>query len=184
MSKKKREKKTIKPKETIKKLKPEVQSPLFQMSKRSFLGGILAVAAFAVCSQFANWMVGGAFARAFLLVGGFKLDFSLRRWNYAANLLWGLLAMALTSIMPCALVDTKPKSMGWDHALLNLLCVTIVCGVVFILTAKFKLSVVLSSVGLTILAVVNGLVYQFRGNELTPMDIMSAGTAMNVAGQY
>ena len=32
MSKKKREKKTIKPKETIKKLKPEVQSPLFQMS--------------------------------------------------------------------------------------------------------------------------------------------------------
>ena len=184
MSKKKREKKTIKPKETIKKLKPEVQSPLFQMSKRSFLGGLLAIAAFAVCSQFANWMVGGAFALAFLLVGGFKLDFSLRRWNYAANLLWGLLAMALTSIMPCALVDTKPKSMGWDHALLNLLCVTIVCGVVFILTAKFKLSVVLSSVGLTILAVVNGLVYQFRGNELTPMDIMSAGTAMNVAGQY
>lgn len=184
MSKKKREKKTIKPKEAIKKLKPEVQSPLFQMSKRSFLGGLLAIGAFAVCSQFANWMVGLAFAVGFLLAGGFKLDFSLRRWNYAANLLWGLLAMALTSIMPCALVDTKPKSMGWDHALLNLLCVTIVCGVVFILTAKFKLSVVLSSVGLTILAVVNGLVYQFRGNELTPMDIMSAGTAMNMAGQY
>lgn len=164
--------------------KPENRSPLFQMSKRSFLGGLLAIAAFGACSKFASWPVGLAFALGFLLAGGLKLDFPRRLWNYAVNLAWGLLAMVLTSIMPCALVDTKPTSMGWDHALLNLLCVTIVCGVLLIFTAKFKLSVVLSSVGLTILAVINGLVYQFRGNELTPMDIMSAGTAMNVAGQY
>ena len=178
---KKKEKKQMKKEKAP---KPENRSPLFQMSKRSFLGGLLAIAAFGACSQFASWIVGLAFGVGFLLASGLKLNFARRWWDYTANLLWGLLAMALTSIMPCALVDTKPTSMGWDHALLNLLCVTIVCGVVFILTAKFKLSVVLSSLGLTILAVVNGLVYQFRGNELTPMDIMSAGTAMNVAGQY
>ena len=183
MSKQKKEKKPMK-KEKTKKPKPENRSPLFQMSKRSFLGGILAIAAFAACSQLAFWPVGLAFAVAFLLAGGLKLDLPRIRWNYAVNLLWGLLTMALTSIMPCAMVDTKPKSMGWDHALLNLLCVTIVCGVVLILTGKFKLSVAISSVGLSILAVANGLVYQFRGNELTPMDIMSAGTALNVASQY
>ena len=183
MSKQKNEKKPVK-KEKTKKAKPEARPPLLRMSKRTFLGGLLAIAAFAVCMEFANWMVGAVFALGFLLAGGLKLDFPRRGLNYTANLLWGLLALALTSIMPCALVDTKPKSMGWDHALLNLLCVTIVCGVILLLTAKFKLSVVISSVGLTILAVINGLVYQFRGNELTPMDIMSAGTAMNVAGQY
>lgn len=185
MSKQKNEKKPMKKKEkTKKKPRAEPRSPLLQMSKRTFLGGLLAIAAFALCSQFASWLVGAAFAVAFLLAGGLKLELPRIRWNYLANLVWGLLTMALTSIMPNALVSTYPHDMGWHHALLNLLCVTIVCGVVLIITGKFKLSVVISAVGLTILAIANGLVYQFRGNELTPMDLMSAGTALNVASQY
>ena len=158
-------------------------SPLLQVQKRSFAGGLLAVAAFAFCSRFAFWGMGVLFAPLFLFVGCMKLDLPRIRWNYLANLLWGLAVIALTSIMPNAMVSTWPRDMGW-HAILNALCVTIVCGVILILTAKFKLSVALTAILLTILAIANGLVYQFRGNELTPMDLRSAGTALNVASQY
>ena len=126
------------------------KSPLLQVQKRSFAGGLLAVAAFAFCSRFAFWGMGVLFAPLFLFVGCMKLDLPRIRWNYLANLLWGLAVIALTSIMPNAMVSTWPQDMGW-HAILNVLCVTIVCGVILILTARFKLSVALTAILLTIL---------------------------------
>ena len=158
-------------------------SPLIQVQKRSYVGGVLGVAAFAFCAAFAFWGMGVLFAPLFLLVGSMKLNLPRIRWNYLANLLWGLAVVVLTSIMPNAMVSTWPQDMGW-HGILNALCVTIVCGVILILTARFKLSVAITAILLTILSIANGLVYQFRGNELTPMDFRSAGTALNVASQY
>ena len=158
-------------------------SPLIQVQKRSYVGGVLGVAAFAFCAAFAFWGMGVLFAPLFLFVGSMKLNLPRIRWNYLANLLWGLAVVALTSIMPNAMVSTWPQDMGW-HGILNALCVTIVCGVILILTARFKLSVAITAILLTILSIANGLVYQFRGNELTPMDFRSAGTALNVASQY
>lgn len=161
----------------------EVLSPLIQVRRRTYVGALLGAAAFAFCAAFAFWGVGVLFVPLFLLAGSMKLDLPRIRWNYLANLLWGLAVVALTSVMPSAMVSAWPQDMGW-HGILNALCVTVVCGVILILTAKFKLSVAITAVLLTILAIANGLVYQFRGNELTPMDLRSAGTALNVAGQY
>ena len=159
------------------------RSPLIQVQKRSYVGGVLGVASFAFCAVFAFWGMGVLFAPLFLLVGSMKLNLPRIRWNYLVNLLWGLAVVVLTSIMPNAMVSTWPQDMGW-HGILNALCVTIVCGVILILTARFKLSVAITAILLTILSIANGLVYQFRGNELTPMDFRSAGTALNVAAQY
>ncbi len=156
---------------------------LLQVQTRAFVGGLLGVAAFAFCAAFAFWGMGLLFAPLFLLVGSMKLDLPRIRWNYLANLLWGLAVVLLTSLMPNAMVSTWPQDMGW-HGILNALCVTVLCGLVLILTAKFKLSVAITAIALSVLAVANGLIYQFRGNELTPMDLRSAGTALNVVGQY
>ena len=84
-------------------------SPLIQVQKRSFVGGLLAVAAFAFCAAFAFWGMGVLFAPLFLLVGSMKLNLPRIRWNYLANLLWGLAVVALTSIMPNAMVSTWPQ---------------------------------------------------------------------------
>lgn len=157
--------------------------PMLRLQKRSAAGGLLGVGAFAFCAAFAFWGMGLLFAPLFFLAGCLTLNLPRIRWNYLANLLWGLATVALTSIMPNAMVSTWPQDMEW-RSILNGLCVTIVCGVILILTARFKLSVALTAILLTILAIANGLVYQFRGNELTPMDFRSAGTALNVAAQY
>lgn len=184
MSKQKNEKKQSKTmNKPSKQPHREPLPPLFQLRSRSYVGLALGTASLLGCAALADWKVGLLFAVLFFLAGCARLELPRIRWNYLANLIWGMVAVAVTGIVPCALVSTYPHDMGW-HGILNGLCVTIVCGVVLIVTARFKLSVSIASIALTFLAIANGLVYQFRGNELTPMDLHSAGTALNVISQY
>ena len=167
----------------LKSVPKEVILAQFNRGKRTYVGAVLGLISLVFCALFAFWGVGVLMVPLFVLAGALKLDLPDARRSYQANLIWGGGMILLTSIMPNAMVSAYPHDMGW-HGLLNILCVTVVCGLFLVITARFKVSVCITAILLTLLSISNGLVYQFRGNELTPMDLRSAGTALNVAAQY
>lgn len=153
--------------------------------QKGIVGAILAVLALGICCIWFEWYMGIVFAVLFLLAGFVRLDIRKTRWKYLWQLLWGVLVIWVTWHASMAMNNTLGEmSGGWDKRALNILCITIVCGVFFLLTANWRISLMLASFLLVFLCTANGLVYQFRGKELVPMDILSFRTAISVAGQY
>ncbi len=97
-----------------------------------------------------------------------------------------ILAIAfLTFAMPCFMLHSEyMPEINISELVLNLLCIFIVFGAAFLLTGRIKAAVISGSFLLVLLSTVNAFVYSFRGKELSPMDFLSVGTAINVAGQY
>lgn len=132
-----------------------------------------------------SWYPGTAFALAFLGAGCFDIKIEKKRWKYLINILWGLSVCAITFFLCVKMLnDSDLHDVSFYEMMLNFLCIFVVCGVLFVITGKFKTSVILGSFLLVALSNANGFIYQFRGKELCPMDFFSAGIAMKVAKQY
>ncbi len=152
---------------------------------KSFAGIILAAVSFIICCICAQWVTGCIFAALFLAAGFIRMEFKNNIGSYIPIFVWTAVAVIATWYISLIMMDAiEYVSVEWYKRLLNLLCIVIVCVAGYIITANWKTSVVCATFILVALSTVNCFIFQFRGKELGPMDILSIRTAINVAGQY
>lgn len=153
--------------------------------KKGIIGIILAILSFCVCAFLGSFGKGILFALGFLIAGYLKIETKKKRHTYFINALWTFLTMSATCFCGFIMVAKISKcEITTAKAMLNMLCIFIIATVIFTITTRFKLSVILTTFLLLVLSTVNSFVFQFRGKELGPMDFLSIKTAINVSAQY
>lgn len=150
--------------------------------KKGIAGILLAAAAFGACCLWLSWKHGAVFAAAFLALGFPRLRAERAR---LLNVLWSAVMVALVCYVPgVVMCESYTLELPLREYLWNIVCAAVVIGVILVVSGRWKLSVILGTFALMLLFTVNYFVYQFRGKELGPMDILSVGTALSVAGGY
>ncbi|MBQ8287950.1 MAG: sulfatase-like hydrolase/transferase [Clostridia bacterium] len=152
---------------------------------------LITAAVMAFVSLLLCILVGGSlkagivFAIAFLAVVPFtvRLEFS----PHVCVAVYGGLGLGFavfTLLMSQLAVDQLVTNLP----ILQLLLGTVICLipmlVIYAISLRFRLSVLIGSAMCMILTSINTYVYLFRGNELTPADLLSVGTAANVMTEY
>ena len=95
-----------------------------------------------------------------------------------------LVAAAATVILSQIMIQTDAFSMGHFKFWWGVLIVALVILALYCLSGKMKISILLGTVLFMIISTVNVYVYKFRGRLFEPIDIVSVGTVINVAGNY
>lgn len=163
--------------------------------KRIAIGLLLALLWFLVFAcVYDSTKVGLCISLVFLLLSCLKVQVSAPTAIWCLNGIWALACIVIAFLMPfreiffyCSGADfwsTAFSEIDAKEGFLNILCILIVVGALFLLTARLKLSVVLGTGILIVLSVVNGFVYRFRGNEMIFADLLAVNTALNVVEQY
>lgn len=163
--------------------------PCVCFSGRKALVGLLlgGISFWLLASRYSSPKEGLFFALAFIILGCFRISPGVLRSKPGIvrfiRIFWSLLCLFAVCIYSLDFIDlTISANLGTTELLLNLLCVFVLyLGLTFILgntTAALAVSV-LVMIGLS---TVNGLVFLFRGKEFCAADILSAETALNVAG--
>ncbi len=100
----------------------------------------------------------------------------------------GLIACALASLITVMLsqvmIETKIISMDVVNLLFGGLIVLAVISFLYCLLGRIVASVAIGSGIFMLISTINAYVFSFRGRLFEPVDIFSAGTAMNVAENY
>lgn len=152
---------------------------------KGLLGLVMGGLVFLACLLWLDWQMGALFWGLFLAVGLLKLKFKGTAAKVLVNVLWAALLLLVTWFISVMMVtELKEVRVPWHKELFNIICMLLPIGFFFILTANWRGSVVAGASLLAVLVTVNGFVFQFRGKELAPMDVLSVTTAINVAGQY
>ena len=159
---------------------------LFQLDKRrTFIGLGIGILALAVCGIMGSWKAGLLYAAAFLLAGSIKLAPKHPALRFGVNAMWGVVCIFISCAIPTMMIsDSSYLNIGYYRVAMNFLCVAVVYGICLIVFGEIKRAVAVASGLLLIMATANTFVFQFRGNELKPMDFFSIKTALNVVGQY
>lgn len=82
------------------------------------------------------------------------------------------------------MVDAKIFSMGCINFAWGVLIVSVVILFLYCLVGRIRLAVFLGTGLFMLLSTINVYVYSFRGRMLEPVDVFSAGTALNVVENY
>ena len=104
--------------------------------------------------------------------------------SFAKNLICSLFAAVITVIAAQIMINIPAFSMGCLKFLLGVMIVSTAILFTFCLLGRIVASVFLGSGIFMIISTVNIYVYRFRNRLFEPVDILSAGTAMNVAENY
>ncbi len=159
---------------------------IIQLDKQKGLFGLLFTPlCIIVCGAFDHWNAGILLGILFPAAGFFKLQVRKTMVQYLLFSLWMAAMFYVLWISPMQMLtpaDEMTVSLG--RMLLNLACITLVMGLILILTARPVSAVVTGSFLLLLFVTVNGLIFHFRGKELSYMDFRSLKTALNVADQY
>lgn len=158
----------------------------FSFDKQKALAGmVMAVLVLLICGAFYSWKAGIFFSVLYFLGGCISFRISKHGWQIALNIILGVTGIVLTFFASRVIDNVNPVFvLGTDKKLLNILCVAIVCGIVFLLTARWRVSFVIGTFLMMFLTTANNIVYDFRGRELVFTDLFAVKTAMNVADQY
>ena len=124
-------------------------------------------------------------AFVFWLVGSVSIQTDRNSWRYAFNILWAVAAAGVTLLWSFTAIDAVTIwNMGKMELCLNLAVFFLIGMLVYLISLKWKLSISVAAIVMFLLALVNGLVWQFRGKELLFSDLMAVGTAAKVVGEY
>ena len=104
--------------------------------------------------------------------------------NYVKSLICSLIAAVITVILAQIIVNIPVLSMGFLKFLWGILIVATAILFIYCLSGKIMPAVFLGAGFFMVISTVNVYVYRFRGRLFEPVDIFSAGTAMNVAENY
>lgn len=104
--------------------------------------------------------------------------------SFVINLVSCIVASVLTVILAQVMVDTKVLSMGFWKFVWGVLIVLVAILFMYCLLGRIRPSIVFGSVPFMVISTINVYVYKFRGRLFEPVDVFSAGTAMNVAESY
>ncbi|MBQ8381924.1 MAG: LTA synthase family protein [Clostridia bacterium] len=153
---------------------------------RLITAAVMALVSLLLCIWVGGSLKAGiVFAIAYLAVVPFtvRIEFSPRICVAVYSGL-GLGFAAFTLLMSQLAVDQLVINLPILRLLLGIVICLIPMLVCYAISLRFRLSVLIGSAMCMILTSVNTYVYLFRGNELTPADLLSVGTAANVMTEY
>lgn len=156
-------------------------------SRKFVLCGLLALLAGILCYVYGSSKAGIILAGAFLIVGAIHLKKETIDERWMKKLYGAVLCIlcAFMMVFICQRVlNESVFSIGSLRIVLNMCVCLIVTFFLFFITVRLRTSLVLSSFVLVFLSTVNHYVFLFRGSELAPSDVLSVGTAANVAARY
>lgn len=147
-------------------------------------GAVLAAAALLLMGFRGDWLTGAGLAALFLGTGFLKIQTQQPGTAFFLNALWALACIVLSCCYPSWMMGYRFLEVGYVRVVLNLVCTAAVYGLVLVFAGRIRLASAIGSGLLMLLNVINVFVFQFRGTELQPVDILFAGTALNVAEGY
>lgn len=153
--------------------------------RKAVVGAIFGIIVLILCCVRYKWYTGVAFSLTFLTAGCIKLNIKSKKIRFLIAFL-GAMAVALIAwYASIALVNTlNGMKISPDRVILNILCIFILYGFVFLITSRWKMSVIITASILLALSTANGIIYQLRGKEIGPMDFFSVKTALGVKTGY
>lgn len=159
---------------------------LFRLDRRrAFIGLGIGILALIACGILNSWKAGFLFAMAFLLAGCVKITPKHPAIRFGLNAVWGVVCIFVSCALPTMMIsDSSYLNIGYYRIAMNFICVAVAYGIFLTAFGEIRRAVAVTSGLLLIMATANTFVFQFRGNELKPMDFFSIKTALNVAGQY
>ncbi len=95
-------------------------------------------------------------------------------------LFFSLMSFQISQGLSCGLLS----SAGLKHVFTGALIIAALICLINLLTARVKVSVPTGTLPFLLFSTINFYVYCFRGREICPYDLLSVGTAMNVASDY
>lgn len=107
-----------------------------------------------------------------------------RQNNFAGTLIASALASVITVMLSQVMIGTKIISMDVVNLLFGSLIVLAVISFLYGLLGRIVASIAIGSGIFMLISTINAYVFSFRGRLFEPVDIFSAGTAMNVAESY
>lgn len=153
--------------------------------RKGYLGAGIALAALLAWGSLGSWKAGALFAAAFLVVGPVRIHVSQPALRFLLSGLWGIGCILFSCAVPTTMVSSSSFfHVGHYRVVMNFVCVAAFYGMCLMITGEIKSAVAAASAALLVMATANAFLFQFRGNELKPMDFLSVRTALNVAGQY
>ena len=128
-------------------------------------------------------LMGAGLSAVFVLLGALRFP-AEGRFAKHLTVLWYIFAIFATVIAIQTATSSGFWNLGLKGLLLNAGCVALVFAAFLALTGRFRLSFHLASLFLFLLTLIDYTVYCFRGSIFTPVDILAAGAAFNVAHNY
>ena len=128
-----------------------------------------------------------ALARAGAFVSRpFRALWHLMRANQLQTNLWLLFAATpfICFLMVELLAENKMSSLAPWQWLMNIVWYTCLLFIGWLITGGRRGAIAFDSIFSFIIGLANHYVLQFRGRALFPIDLLSLGTAANVAGNY
>lgn len=104
--------------------------------------------------------------------------------NLARSLIFCLIAAVITVILAQVMIGVKVLSMGYLKFMWGTLIVSVAILLLYCLLGRIIPSIFIGAGIFMVISTINVYVYSFRGRLFEPVDIFSAGTAMNVAENY
>lgn len=158
----------------------------FEADKRKgCIGVLLAAAVLIICLNGYSWKAGVVFSLCFLLLGFLKIRCE---HPLVPNLLQ-ICYIAGSAVAVCWLSQRLMDfNSFWSLPLLQIamgiICAAIPMLILTAITLDSRIAVGITGTVLMCLVTANHYVYEFQGNELTPLTFLSAGTAANVIENY
>ncbi len=132
-----------------------------------------------------NPLFGIIYGAVYFVLKNIKIKTESKSLNWVINVCGSICLVVATYFVSFTTVSSKYTIYADFKAFcLNFICIFLVCGLIFVVSAKWKLSCAIGCGLLLLLSAINGVVYAMRGNELSFNDFLSVKTAMNVASQY
>lgn len=152
--------------------------------RRIIFGVIAALAVFFICFSASGSLIkSGVLSMCFCVAGCIQISIPKSLQIPAITL--GLIFSAAVALFLSQFCQNEGlASLKEGMALLGYLCCLILAFLIFLCSCDIR-SCLIGTVGITLfLSTLNWFIFRFRGSEFLPIDILSVGTAMNVANQY
>ena len=151
---------------------------------RAILGLLIGIGLLAYgYTKFTSFHYALFFASIFILSSALRIKVKSNKTAFVLYLLWGVIAaLGLAYFSQYTMKFGAFREIGSKNIMLEMLIIGITFMIFFFITQRMTLSAGLTAGLLDGGSVANFFVYAFRGNELMPTDLISMGTAANVAG--
>ena len=159
-------------------------------NKKRIAAGVLlaAVCCFApfrlICPNYSGHIAFKLLVALLFVVSGFISVRLSKAAAYAVYPVAALLASVMTVFLSQVICLDRLYLPSVKSVLLSALCVLVLYCAIYVITASARWSIAIGTAAVTLLSLVNRLVIEFQGNELTPSAILGVRTALDVLPDY
>lgn len=155
-------------------------------NQRFVIGVVLAVLSIAICLLNNVFKAGVVFSTLFLMISFINVSGEIKKiWQKIIyTISFFIIAAFITIFLSQLLLNESTFSIGILRLVLGMNICIIIYLFIYLFTFSVKISVSVGSCAILFFTLINYYVWLFRGSELNPSDILSIGTAANVANKY